>query len=542
MKTIPYPDYPGTPQLVAEALAGNARLEFGFPVNVDAAEWKKRSEEEARRDRPRKEVVAQLKKTAADVEYHANAQANLDALAQPGTLAVVTGQQVGIAGGPLLTLYKALTAIAVARKLERESGVRTVPVFWMATSDHKFAEVGRAWWIDLKNELQEFKRDDPDNRRPCGSIELGDAATELLERLYEDLPESDFKPALMELLKTAYEPETTYGAAFHRLLANWLTRFGMVFLDAEDSGLKQLSRPFWKQTVEQTSERLALQIERSRALEAAGYTAQVPIQADRPALFLLDEGERRKIILSEHARRGRADVVLTTKELLRIADTEPERFSIGVTLRPHWQQWLLPAGAYVAGPHEMAYWSQLAGTFEPLDLPAPAVIHRAGFTLVEKKVRRKLDKLETEVGAFFGDLEELRDRLLRAGMQGDVLASFTKVRAEAENCHRELSKQADGVYSGMEQQVTQTFEKIEYHLDKLEQQFKQRRKQADQALSGGFDTVTLHLRPDGVFQERRLSPVYYLARYGDTLLEGLLKAAERYDEGHLIADLEELTR
>src|SRR4051812_26052099 len=69
---------------------------------------------------------------------------NLDALAAGGTAVVATGQQVGLFLGPLYGFYKAASAIAVARALATESGVPCVPLFWLQTEDHDFAEIASA--------------------------------------------------------------------------------------------------------------------------------------------------------------------------------------------------------------------------------------------------------------------------------------------------------------------------------------------------------------------------------------------------------------
>ncbi len=539
MKVIPYREYPGAPRLVADMMEAQAGS-FGYTFNPDAAWWRERSHYEQQQQRPYTAIAARLKENAAAFHYHEAAYANLDALAQPGTLVVVTGQQVGLAGGPLYSLYKALTAIAYARRMETESGVRTVPVFWMAGSDHNFAEVGRCWWIDTKNELQQVKRNLPENSRPCGGIQLETAASELIERLTDDLPDSDFKPELMKLLSEAYRPEYTYGYSFHRFMVGLLSRFGMVFLDADDEVLKRLSQPFWLKAVDTIPQRLHRAVERGRELEQQGYMIQVPVEENRPALFVLEDGHRRKVILDESARHGKGDILLSLPELRDIAASEPERFSIGVTLRPLWQQWLLPAAAFVGGPHEIAYWAQLDSNFDQMNLRPPALLHRLSVTLVETKIRRKLEKLNVEAADLLGDVDGLRESLLKSGEAGEVFDQFSRIRTTLEENKAELSAQTGTVYSGMDKQIDQAFDKMTYQLDRLEGQFKQRRQQADQAFGNGFDLAALHLRPGDSFQERLLSPVYYLARYGDRLLDGLLSIADKHGEGHVIVDVEEL--
>src|ERR1700704_6482147 len=57
-----------------------------------------------------------------------------------GASVVVTGQQVGLFGGPLFSIFKALTAVKLANEASA-AGVDAVPVFWLASSDHDLAEI-----------------------------------------------------------------------------------------------------------------------------------------------------------------------------------------------------------------------------------------------------------------------------------------------------------------------------------------------------------------------------------------------------------------
>jgi len=538
LKIIPFHQIPGMPPLVVDMLDGNAGIEPGFSLTVDAATWRERSAKEASLGRTSK-LTEHILSRAKGLDLHESARRNIEALSEPGTLTVVTGQQVGLAGGPLLTLYKALTTIYLARSLQKESGVRTVPVFWMATSDHNLPEAAQLRWIDKNNKLSGISRPSDDNRSPVGNIMLGDQATELIEKLEIELPDSEFKPEFMEMLRASYRPDETFGRAFHHLGNLILGPLGMVMLDPEDPDLKKSCQPFWERAVGDIEGRMDRLLQRSTEIQSAGYEVQAPVSSGRPALFVLESGIRRKVVLEGRAKRAQSDLIISVSDLMEIAKNEPERFSVGVTLRPLYQGYLLPVGAYVAGPHEVAYWAQLSDVFEPLQIPKPALIHRATMTLLEKKTKRRLSKLNILPEAFFSNLNELTDTILIEHSDNRNAELFLELRRQAGTCSEKLFERASGPYAGLDTIIDNAFKKINYQLDKLENTFNQRLRQQHSQIMDTVEVVSHHLRPAGQLQERVINPFYYYSRYGSRILEILLKKVRHYSEGHIIIDLEE---
>src|SRR5580692_8626730 len=57
-------------------------------------------------------------------------------LADQRTVAILTGQQAGLFGGPLFTLLKALTALKLASQVSHDHEVPGVAVFWVEAEDH----------------------------------------------------------------------------------------------------------------------------------------------------------------------------------------------------------------------------------------------------------------------------------------------------------------------------------------------------------------------------------------------------------------------
>ncbi len=201
--------------------------------------------------------------------------ASLDRLTQAGTVAVVTGQQVGLFSGPAYTIYKALTAARMAQKLS-DSGIPAVPVFWLATEDHDFPEVSQVWTFDQANHqpvsLQvEMPGESNGRQRPVGGIVLDRPPVDALRRSLEGFPHADEVAAAVS---AAYPPGVTMGAGFKTLLANLLGKLGLLFLDPLDPAVRKIGAPIVAKALENAGELKTRLLERNRAWQAWRPTAR----------------------------------------------------------------------------------------------------------------------------------------------------------------------------------------------------------------------------------------------------------------------------
>ncbi|MFH0882674.1 MAG: bacillithiol biosynthesis cysteine-adding enzyme BshC [bacterium] len=540
MTTMKLNDFPGIPALVSECIDGTCRIPFGFQTTPDIDAWKRQSRLEAERDRPRDLIVDRMIAPAGNHLTEAVKQ-NLEALRDPSTLTVVTGQQVGLGGGPLLTLYKALTTVALARKMEKDSGVRTVPIFWMATSDHNLPEASQVYWIDLKNRLAGYKSVQQDNRIPVGIIKLNSIADELVSDIEQDLPDSEFKKDVLDALRESYTPDSTFADAFRSLAYRLLGETGLVMFDPEDIEVKRASCPFWEVALSNVDSLLDAIITRSDEIRNADYPLQALVESGRPAIYLHEDGVRRKIVLEGKQIRARSDIILARDVLQRIARENPESLSAGVTIRPMLQGWLLPTAAYVAGPHEMAYWAQLNTAFDILNIPKPAVVPRASITLIENKIRRGLEKFDLQPADFFGDIENLKERLItdhRDLKADEVFQTVDSHLVKAEKALLDMAREPE--FNGLDQPISTAFRKINFHVEKLREKVRDRLHSQHGDTIAQIEKLSTHLFPANEPQERVITPIYFFVRYGTKLLRGLsahiLDAVGR----HAFLDLEEM--
>src|SRR6266481_2968013 len=332
--------------------------------------------------------------------------ASLDLLAKPGTVAVVTGQQVGLFSGPAYTVYKALTAARLARELTAR-GIPAVPVFWLATEDHDFAEVNHAWVFDRQHRPVKLAVNGAAvPNQPVGEVRLNAIP---IDALRESLREFPFGAEVADRVARAYVPGRTLGEAFGALLRDLLGAFDILQIDPMASGVRELATPTIRAALAQAPELKRLVLERNRELNSAGYHAQVHVEDETSFFFLLDNG--RRIALRKHnGNYLSSDARFTPEDLMESAN----RISPNALLRPVVQDSILPTVAYIGGPAELAYLAQAEVLYRVLLGRMPVVLHRSGFTIIDERTRKLMTRYGLSLGDFFHGEDMLRQRISAA--------------------------------------------------------------------------------------------------------------------------------
>lgn len=484
--------------------------------------------EQARRVDVRFDGEARRRAAEAIRAPHPEGERQLRRVVEEGGFFVTTGQQPGLFTGPLYSIYKAMTAIRLARGLEVLLERPVAPLFWVASEDHDWAEVDHAALVDVENVLHTVSLDGVPGGgadRPLFRCPLEPDIAEVLDRFAALLPPSDFVDEDLALLREAYAPGRGMGEAFAHTLGVLLGPHGLLLTDAADPALKTLSLPLLMEEARSAEAGEAILSRSARELEEAGRGVQVPILVGGVNLFLEGPGGRERMYRDDGGfRLNRSGEQLTEAEFRRRVEADPAALSPNVLLRPVVESTVFPVLAYVAGPGEMAYWAQLREFFEHHGVPMPLVHPRHHVTLVEGKVRKVLDRYSLEPGDFHRPVHEVAAATLRDEIpdgvkraMGEYRGAVARSAAALAEAVKEVDPTLKGPVDGARNQAFKALEEVER---KVVQALKRRNDMTLEQL----EKAAVHLFPGGRPQERVLNLFYYTARYGRGLLDDLLEA------------------
>jgi len=437
-------------------------------------------------------------------------------------LVVTTGQQPVLFLGPLYVVYKALTAIRLAEWLERRLEVPVVPVFWIASDDHDWHEIGQCTVLSPDGELETVRLDPPDGfeGRSAGPAPLGPEISTLCYTIEQLLPESDFTPDYLQLFRDTYAPGHTVSEAFAGALSGLLRGEEFAWLDASGQALKTAAAGFFERLLEAAGPTIEAAAAGADALTAAGYEPPIATIPDALPLFYDGGDGRHRIVRTEAGFAAGADgPAAPAGEWSDRLRASPERFSPNVSSRPVLESWLLPVAATVLGPGEIAYWAQLAPLFELLEVPFPAVQRRAAWLVVEPRTRRTLERygLQPEELADGGDAAV--ERLTADSRPPAVGRALGGLRGAIGSALGPLDEAVAAEVPGLRGAVGKSRKALFDAVAELEKAVDQEARRAHETDVARIRRTAGQLFPGRGSQERTLSPLYFLSRYGDAFLE-----------------------
>ena len=442
-------------------------------------------------------------------------------LRNPETVAVVTGQQAGLFGGPLFTLLKALTALRLAEQVRTEHGVPTVAVFWIDAEDHDWDEVKSCSVLDADMKPLAIAAGDPPlaHSGAVARVRLDESVNAAIGALEAAMPGTEFTPALIDGLRRAYAPGTGMADAFGRWLDTVLGPRGLIVFDASDPAAKPLVSHIFAREIEQAGQTARLAAEAGAALEARGYHAQATPQEGSLALFHMNAG--RQPIKPHQAGFLVGERPESTAALLEGVRSSPEEFSPSVLLRPIVQDTLFPTVCYVAGPNELAYLGQLRRVYDAFSTPMPLIQQRATATLVDSSALRFLTRYDVALESLRAQDEAVLNAVLEAQLPPSVEASLDEAVRTLEQRMERLAKEVVQIDPTLEGASRSTLSRMQDDLKKLHGKIIQAAKRKDETLRRQFQNARAQAFPGGEPQERAVGFVYFLNKYGPALVDRL---------------------
>jgi len=457
-----------------------------------------------------------------------------------GAGAVVTGQQVGLFGGPLFTPFKAATALARARQ-GTACGSPHVAVFWLATEDHDFAEIDHVIF-PARRELRKLTyAGSPSASQPVGGILLDEAITPLIDQAWELLGPS----GAMDAMAAAYQPGRSFAQAFAEFYSKLFAAQGLLVLDASGRDFHRIGAPVLRAAMERADELHQALLDRNAELAAAGYHAQVAVVPQSSLLFLIDQNTGARVALKRHPASAHEPGGLwqagrhsfSTADLLGILDTEPERISPSALLRPVFQDFLLSTSAIVGGPAEIAYFAQSAVLYERILGRITPSLPRFSATLIEPAIAELMHKHELTLERVFevcgAESPVTLAQLLAARsmpFEGKMKLAATGTALDAE-----LTPLVEWMHSldtGLGQSAEIAASKMRYQMNRLRHLAANFQLQREAGLTRQAVATGQAIYPGGALQERLHGAAYYFARYGLELAETLTEQAANCCPGH----------
>lgn len=454
------------------------------------------------------------------------AQENIRRLEEEDALVIVTGQQMGIYGGPLYTVLKTISTIHLSRQMEDLLDRPVIPIFWLADEDHDYDEVSKLNLLN-RDQLQSCalpSRSQP--LPPVANITLPDGElTAFKEEVQSALFETDFSSDLWELLDACYQSGRTFGQAFGHLISRLFSKHGVVLAGSNHSEVKSLVSGTLKRSISDV-EGIKRCLKKKTEEIGEAFHQQVTLY-DSNLFYLEENGQRIKINRADENHWSIENGwKWTTEELLNDIEKHPEQYSPNVFLRPLVQDRLLPTLGYVAGPGEIAYYGQMKGLYSCFDMEMPVIFPRISATIMGPAIDRIFDELPFAFHDYSQRIEDLESAYVEQSDQIDIEAVFSDWKEKVESIakpKREEVAEVDATLDGAAGKATAVYFG---ELDKLKGKVYRAVKQQDETQLKRIRKIHQHLFPEGSLQERSIAAIYFMNKFGIDIWDKLLAQLE----------------
>jgi bacillithiol biosynthesis cysteine-adding enzyme BshC len=456
---------------------------------------------------------------------------NIDRL-RSGACAIVTGQQVGLFGGPVFSIYKALSAVKLTDEA-RKMGIDVVPIFWLATEDHDFEEVNQVQMPGSDGKLETLvsgAQTKPD--APVGTISFGPEIAQVVARATELLGDFDGP-----LLGECYRAGENFGSAFARLFVRLFADFGVILLDGSDPELDRIAAPLYSSALERAPQITQALLDRDAKLHAAEYHQQVKVTSSSTLLFEMRDGARVAIQQTKTGDFLVGEEKVSRQQLLDLVSHSPQSFSPNVLLRPVVQDYLLPTLTYIGGAAEVAYFAQAAAVYESLTDRSTPVISRFSATLIEPKIKALLEKYNLTIPEIFEGPEVLRETIGARRLPPNLQSSFEKATAAVENSIKAVRESLAELDKTLIESAENAESKMLYQINNLRARAARAELRHSEVIQRHAELISNSLYPGKELQERSFGGIYFLAKHGKQLMDGLLDAMHPDCLDHQIIEL-----
>ncbi len=462
---------------------------------------------------------------------------NLDLLKNDKTVFIITGQQLGLLASPLYTIYKIITAIKLAEQLNSlKLGFNYVPLFWLESEDHDFKEINHfGIWNNKFEPKKLIYQVESKGKSSIKHYTFEEQINELIEQFKGELISTEFTEVLFNKLKSIFKLGKSWLTATRELLKDIFYESGVLFFKPGDLEIKKISAPFFEKVIEISAELNNQFSSASNSLAENGYSNQVTVVEGKTFLFIENKNLQREHIYFNNNGFSIKDSnqKFNKNDLLDIIINNPEKISTSVVSRPLLQSWLLPTAAYVAGPGEIAYWAQIGGMFDQMNLRMPVVYPRLSVTLIEPKIQRFINKYELDIEY----LPKKQSKFVKGVLTKNEDNAFQNSKENIKNELEKIKQKMVIVDPTLESICQKTSEKILGQIDFLERKNLKAKEQKNQTFTSQLQQIHSAFFPDGYPQERYLTFVYFLNKFGPEIFKTLFNKLQLDNFEHQIIEI-----
>jgi bacillithiol biosynthesis cysteine-adding enzyme BshC len=488
----------------------------------------------------RKELAEHIRRYMARFPSSTQVEQSFKKLQSPDSVVVIGGQQAGILTGPLYTLYKVISIIAFARKKEKDLGIPVVPVFWIAGEDHDYMEVNH-FYAEVNDKIKKFTFPQvvTDKKMVSDIMIERSQCIKWVENVFETFGETEYTKDLLKFVRHAIEQSETMVDFFSFIIMEWFKEFGLLIIDSGDKQLRLLEKEFFERQIKGSRAITDCILKQQHELKLAGFYRTLEIKDNAANLFYYDEASKCRILLEYDAEKnlfvGKNGIYFSFEQLLNFAKEEPQRFSNNVATRPLTQEWLFPTLAFVAGPGEIAYWSELKKVFEHFALKVPPIIPRLNITLLERSIETDLAELGFDLTEVMKNgIGDFKKDFLNSVMDPELAKLFDELKKKVDSQYQKIIRKTEEIDRSLlplvKKNESLVFKQIHFIEDKIRQSIEKRHE----VILRKMDRVENALKPNGLPQERIMNPFYYVNKYGLDFVQELTKMDFRFDGLHKV--------
>lgn len=456
---------------------------------------------------------------------------------EEGAFVVVGGQQAGVLTGPLYSVNKAISVIAIAKEQSMKLQRPVVPVFWIAGEDHDLEEINHTFTMrgtDVKKRAY-GKRSKRKTMASTTALDQ-DALIKFMDAVVKDFGETAYTEGLRKQLQDALVESDTFTDFFARLMNQLFKEEGLLMIDAADTKFRQYESQNFTHIIRNSEEIAQAVTVQEQAFDSAGYGTPIFSTSEAANLFYVKDGERH-LLERRHDQfvNLAANIKLSREELLAIAESHPEQLSNNVVTRPLMQEMTLPVLAFVGGPGELAYWATLKDAFSVLGLQMPIFAPRLHITLVTRQVEQLLKEYDLSVEDVWGGKAlQLKEQFIAAVQDEEAKHQIQEIQQLINEKFAELEAHLEGQQISLNKVIMKNKETHLNQFKYLQQKIEQTVLAKNEATIRKFMKLQNELYPNDGFQERSYNPYQYLNEFGPSLIDEMLKKSYKIGNQHYL--------